>query len=96
MSEFAGNLLRIFISFRNLERRNQLQEEEQTKRNQRKQDFPPIVCPNRIEVPETCTSPEKTLAVLQGTNASKQAVSKGAVDLGEKSRRSDDGLSVSD
>ena len=96
MSEIAGNLPRTFMSFRNLERGTQLHEEERTERDLREQNVSPNVCPERVEVPETDTSPVKTLAILQRACTSQRTVRKSAVDMSELPSRSDDGLSVSE
>ena len=71
-----------------------MHEEEQVERDQHEQVVSPNVCPERREVPETDTSPAKTLTVLQGTCTSEQTVSRSAVDVSDLTSRGDDGVVV--
>ena len=72
-----------------------MHEEDRTERDLRDQNVSSNVCPKRVEVPETDTSPAITLIFSRKASTSEQTVSKGAVDVSELSSRSDDGMSVS-
>ena len=85
MSELAGVLPRSFTSFRTLEKRIQLHGEEQTEKDQHDQDVSSNVCPERIEVPEPDTFRATTLKSLQGVQSNEEAVSRRAVEMGERS-----------
>ena len=75
LSKFADNSLCIFVSVCNSAKRTQLHEEERTERDHRERVVSPNVCPERIDVSETDTSPAKTLTVQQGASTSEQTVS---------------------
>ena len=100
MSEFVGNLPSIFLSFRNLQRKTQLHEEEPTGSNQEAPIISPDVCPNTAEISETDTSPAKTITVIQGVRSILQiegldVVSSGTVEVAGRTSESDDGMRVS-
>ena len=63
MSEFDGDLQRTLISFRCLEKESKLQGWSKTEENQQLVILPPDAVAERIEIPETDTSPVKTMTV---------------------------------
>ena len=54
------------------------------------------MCPEKVEVLETDTSPEETLRILLGSRRKEQADSSGTLDLDKRASQSDDELRVSE
>ena len=94
MSKFAGNIPRTFKSFRKIKRGTQKNKEERFERDLCDQDVSTNLCPARVEVPETNTSPAKTLTNLQGFRTSVQAISRRTVGVDEQLSRSDNEVVV--
>ena len=64
MSDFAGNLPRTLISFRRLRKKSNLQERCQTGEDQEVVISPPGTSAETVQIPETDTSPKKTMTAL--------------------------------
>ena len=62
----AGILPRTLMSFRYLERRFQLHEEDRTEKDQRERDVSPIECPDWKVVPGADSSSATTFTILHG------------------------------
>ena len=77
------------------------EEEEQTDSNQKEPNSLPDVSPDFSEIPETDTSPLKTMMILHGNFLTveiegPEVARSRAVNVGGKSSESDDGVSVSE
>ena len=79
MSEFAGNLLRKFISFRHLGVESSAHNLPKERESENPQNVEEVVGTGTVEIAETSNSPAKVMSVLQNVPVSSGGVESGSV-----------------
>ena len=79
MSDFAGNLPRKFISFRDLGFESSTHKLPQERESENPQNVEEVVGASTVEVGETSNSPAKVMSVLQNVPVSSRVVESGIV-----------------